>query len=334
MCIRDSIILLCYYSVTNDCVQGLPSVYEAEQYYKTVSDSTLKSFLYCLQTSVSTIHLLSQTIQKEIHKKKLLHQKWSLKALSFDLLEEIRPRINKFMVVRNFRFVGLPKKPIEIASLISDIPRGVVNERLNVINQSSKSYTIKLGHLIADFNQSSEANGVLSELHLPNYERHLQSLQNFFGLEISDSNLTDVIQCSAKFHKDRPLRKFAKPSVLTRYWPSIFLCLLYGPSSIISLWDSRYVIQDFIKNNVVDFAKGLILNWLWAPLKQVWSTVKHDEGSAISVTSQETLNSDMDSLTRMIVSFVVDNSDSASNHLIDPIISVSYTHLDVYKRQL
>ena len=182
---------------------------------------------------------------------------------------------------------------------------------------------------------------MFTEVHLPNYERRLKSLQDFFGLAMSDSNLLDVIQCSAKFHKDHPLRRFTKPSILTRYWPSILLCLLYGPSSVMSLWNSRYFIQDFIKTNVVDFAKGLILNWLWAPLKQVWSTVKHDEGSAISVTSQETLNSDMDSLTRMIVSFVVDNSDSTSNSPIDPILlSTKVEHgdltefMEIYETQL
>ncbi|AJW16214.1 Nca2p [Saccharomyces cerevisiae YJM1304] len=339
--IFEYIILLCYYSVTNECVQGLPAVYEAEQYYKTVSDSILKSFLYCLQNSVSTIRLLSQTVLKDVNKKKLSHQKWSLKALSVDLLEKIRPRINKFMVIRNFRFVGLPKKPIEIASLVSDIPRGIVHERLDMVTQSSKYYTIKLGQLITEFDQQPEENGMFTEVHLPNYERRLKSLQDFFGLAMSDSNLLDVIQCSAKFHKDHPLRRFTKPSILTRYWPSILLCLLYGPSSVMSLWNSRYFIQDFIKTNVVDFAKGLILNWLWAPLKQVWSTVKHDEGSAISVTSQETLNSDMDSLTRMIVSFVVDNSDSTSNSPIDPILlSTKVEHgdltefMEIYETQL
>ncbi|EJS41289.1 nca2p [Saccharomyces arboricola H-6] len=317
--IFEYIILLCYYSVTNECVQGLPAVYEAEQYYKTVSDSTLKSFLYCLQTSVSTLRLLSKNVQKEINKKKLLKQTWSLKALSLDLLEQVRPTINKFMVVRNFRFVGLPKKPIELASLVSDIPRGVVHERLNIINQSSQEYTTKLGYLIAGFDQPSEKNEPYVS-HQLNYERRLLSLQSFFGLSASDASLADVVRCSANFHRDHPLRTFTKPSVLTRYWPSILLCLWYGPSSIMTLWNSRYVIQDFIRNNIVDFAKGLVLNWLWSPLKQVWSTVRHDEGSAISVTSQETLNSDMDSLTRMIVSFVVDNSESASNHPIDPIL--------------
>lgn len=78
--IFEYIILLCYYSVTNECVQGLPAVYEAEQYYKTVSDSTLRSLLYCLQTSVSTLRSLFQDVQKEIYKKKLLHQTWSLQA--------------------------------------------------------------------------------------------------------------------------------------------------------------------------------------------------------------------------------------------------------------
>ncbi|CAI4054106.1 hypothetical protein SKDZ_16G4070 [Saccharomyces kudriavzevii ZP591] len=339
--IFEYIILLCYYSVTNECVQGLPAVYEAEQYFKRVSDSTLRSFIYCFQTSASNIRLLSQNVQKEIKKRRSLHQTWSLKALSFDLLKSIRPRINKFMVVRNFRFVGLPKKPIDIASLLSDIPRGVVHERLEIINQSSKDYTIKLGNLIAEFDQPSDGNNDPSELNLHNYEKRLKSLQSFFELSMSDSNLTDIVKCSASFHKDHPLRKFIKPSVLTRYWPSMLLCLLYGPSSIMTLWNSRYIIKDFIMNNVVDFAKGLILNWLWAPLKQVWSTVRHDEGSAISVTSQETLNSDMDSLTRMIVSFVVDNSDSATNHPIDPILlSTKVEHgdltefMEIYETQL
>ncbi|CAI1783962.1 hypothetical protein SEUBUCD646_0P04160 [Saccharomyces eubayanus] len=336
--IFEYVILLCYYSVTNECVQGLPAVYEAEQYYKTISDSTLRSLLYCLQNSVSTLRSLFQDVQKKIYRKNQLHQTWSLRALLLDLLEEVRPTINKFMVVRNFRFVGLPKKPLEIASFASDIPRGVVHERLDIINRSSKNYTIKLGHLIAEFAQPADAD---DKLQLPNYERRLQSLQSFFGLSASDTNLTDIVQRSAKFHRDHPLKKFTKPSVLTRYWPSMLLCLLYGPSSIMTIWNSRYVIQDFIRNNVVDFAKGLVLNWLWTPLKQVWSTVRHDEGSAISVTSQETLNSDMDSLTRMIVSFVVDNSNSAPDQTIDPILLSSKVEhgdltefMEIYESQL
>ncbi|KAL3234439.1 Nuclear control of ATPase protein 2 [Nakaseomyces bracarensis] len=291
------VVVLCYYTLLSSAATNLPRCYDAIDYYRNISNSTTKSFYYGIQFMIP--HLLSQSYHKNKNNK----------------LDVFKLRLD-FVLMKNFQFVGMPrdkvdliKNPLNYIKVLLNLPLSLVQDelskKLETFDEVTGSETKKLGKLIDDFNSQFSASNDIST--------HIRAIGDYVevsGLNSGDINeLIDVISAINNncLKKNNDIRK---PGFFNRNWPLITLGLLYGPSSLFALWQARFKIADFIQHNVVDFITGLVYNWVYTPMKQVWATVRHDEGSSISVTSQGSLESEMSSLSRMIVSFVVDNSDN------------------------
>jgi nuclear-control-of-ATPase protein 2 len=96
------------------------------------------------------------------------------------------------------------------------------------------------------------------------------------------------------------------PSILTRYWPIILIVLKYGPSGSLNIYNNREEIIHWIKYNLVDTSYGFFKNWLIKPLNDMLSILRHDD--SFTITSKESLQSDLDSLERMVVEFLADEN--------------------------
>lgn len=107
------------------------------------------------------------------------------------------------------------------------------------------------------------------------------------------------------------LQQHAKPSRMIRYWlPAA--ALFISSSTILRIIVNRKAevlqwIRDF-GSTVIDFWN----NWVIEPTKKVIRTIRHDEGSEVSIMSKRSLEGDRDSLERMVVDFAVDNPDGGS----------------------
>lgn len=305
-------LLLCYYTLKSECVSFLPEAYESARYYKRVSDSKLWSTLYFVQTLPNKIAIFSRQLNYSFKKLKAIdasseYSAEKLKILGHNFLEDVKPKWNKMMMVHDFRFVGLPKKSVSWAYFFLNLPRAMIRDELHkkidYMDHLTKNYTTKLGQLIISFESGSKS--TISD----DYRKHVAALQEFFNGNDND-NIYSMVQHTMQFRSNVEKICDTKPSIATRYWPCALLVLTYGPSSIISIWQSRFKILHFLQENVVDFAMGLIYNWIYIPLKNVWATVRHDDDSSIAMMSAGTLDSEINSLTRMIVSFVKEKSNS------------------------
>ncbi|OLL24676.1 Nuclear control of ATPase protein 2 [Neolecta irregularis DAH-3] len=124
------------------------------------------------------------------------------------------------------------------------------------------------------------------------------------------TELINIITCLATFsqstlHNARP---FTKPSTLTRYWPA-FLGLALSASKILHLLTHR---QTAIKTWIAESFEtitGFWYNWVIEPLNQIFHTLRQD--SAITLTSQKSLASDVASLERMVLDFCSASGESA-----------------------
>lgn len=110
-------------------------------------------------------------------------------------------------------------------------------------------------------------------------------------------------------HKINEIRsQNGKPRFFTRYWPSILLTGLYGPSAIITVISNKEQIIEFIKTNLIETVTGFWKNWILAPVSNILSTIRHDDNSTVSIMSQKSLDSDLDSLKRMVIEYTLENS--------------------------
>lgn len=102
-----------------------------------------------------------------------------------------------------------------------------------------------------------------------------------------------------------------KPSRLVRYWLPVTVGLL-SSSTILRILVSRQAeILQWIRElgtTVIDFWS----NWVVEPTKKVIQTIRHDEGSEVSIMSKRSLEGDRESLERMVVDFAIDNPSMAT----------------------
>ncbi|KAF1987212.1 NCA2-domain-containing protein [Aulographum hederae CBS 113979] len=126
--------------------------------------------------------------------------------------------------------------------------------------------------------------------------------------EVAD-RLKDLLSNRLPFYQTtfrEATKKSGRPSRLIRYWfPAIALLLSSG--TILRIVVNRKAeiitwIQEF-GSTVIDFWT----NWVVEPTKKVIGTIRHDEGSEVSIMSKKSLEGDRASLERMVVDFAKDN---------------------------
>lgn len=106
-------------------------------------------------------------------------------------------------------------------------------------------------------------------------------------------------------------REHGKPSRIVRYWLPVTVGILSSSTVLRILVNRQTEIMQWIQDlgtTVVDFWH----NWVVEPTRNVIRTIRHDEGSEISIMSKRSLEGDRESLERMVVDFAVDNPANAT----------------------
>ncbi|PPJ59343.1 hypothetical protein CBER1_05791 [Cercospora berteroae] len=104
----------------------------------------------------------------------------------------------------------------------------------------------------------------------------------------------------------RTLKKqHGRPSKWVRYWLPITLGVISSSTLLRVLVNRQAEIVQWVEDlgaTVVDFWQ----NWVVEPTRNVIRTIRHDEGSEISIMSKRSLEGDRESLERMVVDFAID----------------------------
>ncbi|KAI5360614.1 putative nuclear control of ATP synthase 2 [Septoria linicola] len=106
-------------------------------------------------------------------------------------------------------------------------------------------------------------------------------------------------------------QKHGRPSRLVRYWLPITVGVISSSTLLRVLVNRQAEILQWVQDlgaTVVDFWQ----NWVVEPTRNVIRTIRHDEGSEISIMSKRSLEGDRESLERMVVDFAVDVPASAT----------------------
>lgn len=278
------ITILCYYTLLNKLLTGLPKGYDDQSYYETIKLSNWNKIVYLVQTSVIKLFKLCKNNLTQIKSNSIQNL-----TINYNLW---KPKVLKLFMIQNRQFVGLPKSFIKlnpfkiIKFFIWQQPLHLINNELSIIIDSNSSQlynkTKKLGHLISLTDKSQ---------------------LNLKQLTSNDIMIQDVIQIDQQMG----ILPYKKLNFITRYWPIVITSMVWGPEIIKYCWDSRFDLQIFLQKNVIDLMGSLILNWVWLPFKRILATIRHDRSSMIAMISENTLQSEQDSLIRMIIEFLVDN---------------------------
>jgi nuclear control of ATPase protein 2 len=107
------------------------------------------------------------------------------------------------------------------------------------------------------------------------------------------------------------VQKHGKPGRWTRYWLPITIGILSSSTVLRILVNRKAEIVQWIRElgaTTIDFWQ----NWVVEPTRKVIKTIRHDEGSEVSIMSKRSLEGDRESLERMVIDFAVDNPANAT----------------------
>lgn len=104
------------------------------------------------------------------------------------------------------------------------------------------------------------------------------------------------------------LNENGRPSALVRYWLPASILLVSSTTILRIVINRKEEILTWIREfgqTVIDFWS----NWVVEPGKKVIGTIRHDEGSEVSILSKRSLEGDRASLERMVVDFAIAHPD-------------------------
>ncbi|KAG2736511.1 hypothetical protein G9P44_000601 [Scheffersomyces stipitis] len=174
---------------------------------------------------------------------------------------------------------------------------------MNLINSEING---KIGQINQEIESNTAMIDTLIKLDLNDKESIFSSLETILSVKSSEKEnarifniLNGVVEFDSKYNSS-----IRKPSFLTRYWLLLMIVVLYGPSQSLNIYNNRYEIVQWVKHNLVDTTIGFFKNWLIKPITDMLNILRNDDD--LTITSKESLRSDLDSLERMVLQFLDD----------------------------
>ncbi|RPA79542.1 NCA2-domain-containing protein [Ascobolus immersus RN42] len=124
-----------------------------------------------------------------------------------------------------------------------------------------------------------------------------------------------------------------RPSWIVRNWIPITAALLSSSTVLKYILNRQAELKEWIREmgeTTIDFW----VNWVVDPLKRIIGTIRHDKDSEVALMSKRSLNSDMESLERMVVQFAIDNPDVSMPAGEPPATFLTQDQLDVIRRHV
>ncbi|GMM28950.1 Nca2 protein [Martiniozyma asiatica (nom. inval.)] len=109
----------------------------------------------------------------------------------------------------------------------------------------------------------------------------------------------------------RIIANASKPGYISRHWPIILPAIILAPKCLTYAYNNWNEFYDWIQitsNSIKETLLAFWKNWVLQPVENVIKTIRHDPNSKLSVMSEQSLESDLKSLERMVISYVEDNN--------------------------
>lgn len=107
-----------------------------------------------------------------------------------------------------------------------------------------------------------------------------------------------------------------RPSRAVRLWPRFILIPICGYALAKTLYNAKGEIQDFF-NSGIETITGFVYGWLLEPTTHMLKTIRHGEDDTLALMGRQSLNSDLNSLERMVADFGKDVYSYSSAEMLD-----------------
>lgn len=297
------LVLIIYSKKSNSLIYNTIHYKSQLNYWNDLNNSSLNKLIYFIQISPVKLYELGQIILsnfKEIFQTSMEQDLVSNVKLFINSSQKtILKLLNK---APTFSMYQMNTTRLSQFNFIYQTPINIINKEIqNKINHLNSKITHNceaLGEMINSLPKDIPENIGDDFKNLSIYE-HLKKLDDEPSGAINSTIL--------KLLREKSVAENTKPSRLVRYWPVILAVLRYGPSSSINLYQNRYEIAKWIKFNLVDTVIGFGKNWVIKPINDMLSILRHDDNfNELSIISKDSLQSDLDSLERMVIDYVVD----------------------------
>jgi nuclear control of ATPase protein 2 len=161
----------------------------------------------------------------------------------------------------------------------------------------------KFDDAVAAFTQDDQ----YYELHEPTGERTANSLKPTEAAERLHILLSRALPAYTTSFR-AVVNENGKPSRIIRYWLPASVLLVSSTTLLRVAVNRKEQLLTWLREfgqTVIDFWS----NWVVEPTKKVIGTIRHDEGSEVSIMSKRSLQGDRDSLERMVVDFAIAHPD-------------------------
>lgn len=199
--------------------------------------------------------------------------------------------------------------PINMISAVYHIPYSVaakdVRRNRRDIRHRMDRYARTIGELLNTVPQENPQS--ITEI---NIDKLLGAAESILDItkkdESASKRINNVLRQLVEFEKESDTKNTAPPGIYTRWWPGLALAINFGPAAAFKAYHNWRDILQWFQLNFVETVVGFWNNWVIKPISNMMSVLRHDDGSDLSITTKESLQSDLDLLERMVVDYVVD----------------------------
>ena len=199
--------------------------------------------------------------------------------------------------------------PINMISAVYHIPYSVaakdVRRNRRDIRHRMDRYARTIGELLNTVPQENPQS--ITEI---NIDKLLGAAESILDItkkdESASKRINNVLRQLVEFEKESDTKNTAPPGFYTRWWPGLALAINFGPAAAFKAYHNWRDILQWFQLNFVETVVGFWNNWVIKPISNMMSVLRHDDGSDLSITTKESLQSDLDLLERMVVDYVVD----------------------------
>lgn len=298
---------------TRDMDISVPAVTSADQYL------------------LDTIHRYIEILQF-YHKMQLAIDQYNELVQSRDYYSRLRGSVWKYTVIpfqfwnRGFEFktfkAMFTAKTLKVQDLVNvaDIiatPTRLINFQLDHLSKKLQSdidaLLVSTGRQLTDFENRKSDTAETSGSGVSGATNPALESNPDVALDTIFCKIDAMSQLSYKLDPE-----ICIPPWYQRQWLQLSVTAVYGPYLLKKLADNGQSLWRLMSNGVYEFMSGLWENWIWAPLMQIWDTIRFDSAD-LYVTTRDNLTSELNSLIRMIVEFLRDRSSNGANLDVDTL---------------
>ncbi|KAI5970622.1 NCA2 [Candida margitis] len=313
--IEQYINLILGLNLSNTLIYKTLVLKNQQVYWETIYNSVFNKIVYFVQTlPIKTYYFVIDTVEKtnriiaqNFHQSQtvdLEHRHWTYQYWSkfqsylFALGKSILEAVDLLFVQENPVVTLLQKSDMSILSCIKWYASSIVKSPVAITNKEIK---LKLKSIKREIQSNTQHIDLFVKSDAKNL---LPTMKEVLDLEDKSDDNKRVIDGVIAFG-NKNYNSTSSPSFLTRYWLIISLVLFYAPSQSRNMYRNRHEIIHWIQYNGVEPIKGFFVNWVIKPVNDMLSILRSDD--EITLTSRDSLKSDVNSLEKMVYEFAQDN---------------------------